>query len=158
MTRPRRALPPWLRLLLIAAVIAFALYQGPSQLLERSGPARVPAEASTVGEFSLEQLVSERRSGVMLEGRGTVVKVLRDDLDGSRHQRFILHIAGDQTLLISHNIDLAPRVRQLREGDRVEFYGQYEWNDRGGVIHWTHHDPNGKRAGGWIRHEGQTYR
>jgi hypothetical protein len=40
----------------------------------------------------------------------------------------------------------------------VSFSGQYEWNDRGGVVHWTHLDPAGKRPGGWLRHERRVYR
>ena len=63
-----------------------------------------------------------------------------------------------QTVLISHNIDRAPRIDSLRVGDRVEFQGEYEWNPQGGVVHWTHHDPAGRHAGGWLKHEGKTYR
>jgi hypothetical protein len=45
----------------------------------------------------------------------------------------------------------------LEVGDRVEFSGEYEWNERGGVIHWTHRDPAGQHVDGWIRHDGHTY-
>jgi hypothetical protein len=58
---------------------------------------------------------------------------------------------------VSHNIDLVPRV-PLALDDSVEFRGRYEWNEQGGVIHWTHHDPQGDRPGGWIRHAGRLYR
>jgi len=83
--------------------------------------------------------------------------ILPDDNDGSRHQRFILQLNSGQTLLIAHNIDIAPRIPVLRQGDEVAFRGQYEWNPEGGVIHWTHHDPGGQHPGGWLKHEGQTY-
>ena len=97
------------------------------------------------------------QSGEQVRGTGTVTRLLADDNDGSRHQRFILEVAGGRTLLIAHNIDLAPRISGLKTGDIVEFYGEYEWNDRGGIIHWTHHDPNGRHVGGWLKHGGRTY-
>ncbi|WP_372877123.1 DUF3465 domain-containing protein [Spongiibacter marinus] len=98
-----------------------------------------------------------RQSNLQLSGQGVVEKLLSDDLDGSRHQRFILRLASGQTLLVAHNIDLAPRINDLKVGDMVAFYGEYEWNQRGGVIHWTHHDPRGKHPHGWLKHRGVTY-
>jgi hypothetical protein len=83
--------------------------------------------------------------------------VLSDDNDGSRHQRFILRLATGESLLVAHNIDLAPRVTGLQVGDTVSFNGEYEWNERGGVIHWTHHDPRGSHVGGWVEHNGRRY-
>jgi cold shock CspA family protein len=97
------------------------------------------------------------QSGVQMGGEGVVVRVLADDNDGSRHQRFILRLASGQTLLIAHNIDIANRIEALSSGDRVEFYGQYESNPEGGVIHWTHHDPDGIHVAGWLKHNGTVY-
>jgi hypothetical protein len=70
-------------------------------------------------------------SGRQIEASGIVVRVLSDDNYGSRHQRFILKLTNDHTLLIAHDIDLAPRVSNLKFGDTVHFSGQYEDNDRG---------------------------
>jgi hypothetical protein len=104
------------------------------------------------------QAFAQGRSNLQLQGKGRVVRLLADDNDGSRHQRFILQLPSGQTLLVAHNIDLAPRIEGLTTGDEVELYGEYEWNAEGGVMHWTHRDPQGRRDGGWIRHGGRTYR
>src|SRR5436190_23795432 len=58
--------------------------------------------------------------------------------------------------LVAHNIDLAERVELLRKGNLVEFSGEFEWNPQGGVIHWTHRDPQGRHADGWIKHNGKS--
>jgi hypothetical protein len=50
-----------------------------------------------------------------------VKAILRDDNEGSRHQKFILSLDNGLTVLVAHNIDLAPRIDHLRKGDRVEF-------------------------------------
>jgi len=79
----------------------------------------------------------------------TVIKNLKDDTKGSQHQKFLIELAPDITLLVAHNIDLAPRA-PVAKGDKIKIKGRYEWNHRGGVVHWTHHDPKGKKEGGWI--------
>jgi hypothetical protein len=98
-----------------------------------------------------------KTSNVQVEGEGTVTRILADDLDGSRHQRFVVRLASGQTVLIAHNIDIAPRVAGLQVGDSLRFYGEYVWNEEGGKVHWTHKDPNGRHVAGWIKHNGRTY-
>ena len=114
-------------------------------------------EAHDSSDAVLENAFAQRISKLQVTGQGTVVKVLRDDGNGSRHQRFIVRLDSGRTVLVAHNIDLAPRIDALRAGDTVAFYGEYEWNPKGGVIHWTHRDPQGRHPAGWIRHDGQTY-
>jgi len=97
-----------------------------------------------------------RRSGLMVEAVGVVERLLADDDEGSRHQRFVVRLPDGSTVLVTHNLDLAPRVPIVENAD-IHFRGQYEWNDRGGVIHWTHHDPDGRHPEGWIRFRGQVY-
>jgi hypothetical protein len=89
--------------------------------------------------------------------KGIVIQILPDDLEGSTHQRFILKLSFGQTLLVAHNIDLAPRINNLNIGDEVSFFGEYEYNSKGGVIHWTHHDPDSKHVNGWLKHNGKIY-
>jgi len=96
-------------------------------------------------------------TGAMASGSGTVIRILPDDQAGSRHQRFIIKLSSGQTLLIAHNIDIAPRIGNLSMGDTVSFLGQYESNAKGGVVHWTHRDPKGLHAAGWLNHKGQMY-
>lgn len=88
---------------------------------------------------------------------GKIVQNLKDDNKGSRHQKFLISPSKGITLLVAHNIDLASPI-PISIGDTISLYGRYEWNNRGGVIHWTHHDPKGKKKGGWINVNGKVYR
>ncbi len=95
-------------------------------------------------------------TGIWIEDTGFVRRLLSDDNDGSRHQRFVIQLRNGQTLLIAHNIDLAKRV-PLGLGERIHFRGMYEWNDLGGLVHWTHHDPQGIEDGGHVCYRTRTY-
>jgi hypothetical protein len=106
---------------------------------------------------AISNAYEQQLSDIQVNDKGKVVHLLPDDNVGSKHQKFILELATGQTILVAHNIDLAPRIDTLTKGDTVEFFGEYEWNDKGGVVHWTHHDPRGKHADGWLRHKGKTY-
>jgi hypothetical protein len=140
--------------LLIIAILGFAL----CGLYERnSGFIASFTEQGSAGDQLLKRAYENRQSNLQVAGSGVVVKILPDDLQGSRHQRFVLRLSTGQTILISHNIDLAHRVDALREGDTVDFYGEYDWNSKGGVVHWTHHDSDGVHKAGWLKHNGFTY-
>lgn len=128
------------------------------------------AEAKASGSFSSVAVpaglaprlrpVDQPRGGsaqTVVSGSGTVIRLLPDDIVGSRHQKFILQLASGQTLQIAHNIDFAARIESLRVGDLVSYCGEYEANTKGGVVHWTHHDPQGQHAAGWLKHNGHTY-
>jgi hypothetical protein len=114
------------------------------------------SEIST-SDIAIEKAFKNSQSGIQVGGSGKVIKILPDDTHGSQHQRFIIELKSGQTLLISHNIDIAPRISTLNVGDHINFYGEYEWNSKGGVVHWTHHDPSGVHEGGWLNHAGKIY-
>ena len=134
------------------AVIA-VLYVGLSQITATHGLLGV----STSAPEALANAFRDQQSGIQVEGEGIVAKVLPDDNYGGRHQRFILRLSSGQTLLVAHNIDIAPRISSLEQGDPVQFSGVYEWNPKGGVVHWTHRDPRGEHQAGWLKHNGETY-
>ena len=106
---------------------------------------------------AVEQAIAQRRSDVQVTAGGSVKKVLADDNQGSRHQRFLVELPSGHTLLVAHNIDLADRVADLQPGEPIELHGVYVWNERGGVMHWTHRDPSGRHAAGWIKYKGRVY-
>ena len=106
---------------------------------------------------SISDTTNAPESGKQLSGIGTVSQILPDDNIGSRHQRFILKLPSNKTLLIAHNIDLAPRIPSLKVGDTISFYGVYEWTKKGGVVHWTHKDPSGRHEAGWLKRNGKQY-
>lgn len=146
-----------MRKLVLIAVVLAAVYIG---VVERGFIPGRQQHADTSpggGEQALAAAFENRRSDIQVRGSGRVSRVLADDNEGSRHQRFIVQLASGQTVLVAHNIDLADRVASIKSGDVVEFNGEYEWNERGGVIHWTHHDPQGVHEAGWIKHAGRTY-
>lgn len=137
---------------LIVVVLSFFGYLSKNSDLIQPLPNK-----TTTDDSALIRAYTNRKSDVQVTGSGVVIKNLADDTSGSRHQKFILRLASGQTLLIAHNIDLAPRINSLRKGDTIKFYGEYEWNAKGGVVHWTHHDPNGNHVGGWLKHNGNIY-
>ena len=132
-------------------ILAFVFVAYQNQSVEQGPAANAPATSPPAAAYA------DWQAGDQVRGSGTVTRVLSDDNDGSRHQRFIVEVSPGRTVLIAHNIDLAPRVASIRVGDTVSFFGEFEWNDRGGVIHWTHHDPRGSHPGGWIEHNGRRY-
>jgi hypothetical protein len=117
---------------------------------------RVTERANETASTTVDRPGS-KASNTQVEGIGVVSRILPDDNHGSRHQRFILRLQSGQTLLVAHNIDFAQRIDDLKEGDTVEYSGEYEWNPKGGVVHWTHRDPSGQHVAGWLKHDGRVF-
>lgn len=150
----------WIWLLVVAAVAFFFGRLSDKAEVAPAPQGQTQSAAQNSGrnfEQVLQQAYEQRRSNVQIEGEGVVKKTLPDDNKGSRHQRFILQFKSGQSVLVAHNIDLAEKIKGLKKGDTVGFYGEYEWSEQGGVIHWTHHDPKGRHADGWLKHNGKMY-
>jgi hypothetical protein len=119
-------------------------------------PACVPA--TTSDNAAIERAYAEKRSTVEVTAQGVVTSVLTDDSGPSGiHQRFIVRLAGStQTVLVDNNVTIGQRAPAL-PGNDVTVHGEYVWNDEGGLIHFTHHDPAHTHEGGWIEMSGIRY-
>jgi hypothetical protein len=122
-----------------------------------SPPVASAAPATALSPSGAREAFEQRARGRMLLVEGRVTRILSDDRDGSPHQRFIIVTNDGQSLLVAHNLDLAPRLDGLEPGHQVSVYGEYEWNEQGGVMHWTHDDPRGAHAAGYIDWQGRRY-
>src|SRR5687768_5994502 len=136
------------RIFVLIAFVLFGCFTACSDLGKPSGG----LESSSV-----ERAFEQRQRDIQVEGEGVVSRILSDDKSGPPHQRFVVRLSSGQTVLIQHNIELAPRIAELNEGDTVSFYGEYVWNEQGGLVHWTHHDPAGRHVAGWLKHNGRRY-
>ena len=155
----------WRNISVIALFLLAAAWQYFSGSVGNSNPASQPANSSVTNSSAansaktlaqLRAAANDPDAKFWTTLQGTVIRNLKDDQEGDRHQKFLVQVAKDLTLLVSHNIDVASRV-PVREGDTVKIQGEYVWNNRGGVIHWTHRDPNGRQAVGWIEINGKHY-
>ena len=107
---------------------------------------------------TVERAFADHLSGIEVTANAAVTRLLADDTGPSgTHQRFIVQVKGSaQTLLIDNNVDIGKRV-PVANGDDVVVHGEYVWNDQGGLIHFTHHDPDHTHADGWIELKGVRY-
>ena len=106
---------------------------------------------------TIDSWFKNQTSNQQIFQEGKVYKILQDDNEGSRHQKFIVKLSNSKTLLIAHNIDLSTRIPDLKNNDKVIFKGEYEWNKKGGVVHWTHKDPDHRHSDGYLIHNGIKY-
>jgi hypothetical protein len=144
----------------IIVTLIFAAILGGYEYFQKSGSTSASAPAISNQQQTLDRIrkaANNQESGWWLTVEGTVIKLLKDDTKGHEHQKFLIKLAPDITLLVAHNTTLAKRV-PVKKGDNIKLRARYEWNHRGGVLHWTHHDPKGRKKGGWIYHKNTFYK
>ena len=120
--------------------------------LAACGGSAQPDDAAIVTDFHNHQ------SNLEVTADGTIVRLLADRSSSTgTHEQFIIKLSsGDLTVEVEHNISIARRV-PVKEGDQVIVHGEYVWNAQGGLIHFTHHDPQGTHEGGYVVDGGTTY-
>ncbi len=121
-------------------------------VLAACAAAAQPDNSAIVADFQ------NHRSSVEVTAEGTVVRLLTDRTSATgTHERFIVKLSsGEITVEVEHNVSIGARV-PVAEGDHVTVHGEYVWNAEGGLIHFTHHDPQGTHEGGYIKDNGKTY-
>ncbi|MDD2790551.1 MAG: DUF3465 domain-containing protein [Sulfurimonas sp.] len=146
------------KLLGLVVLLGFGLFNYLSTNTPHSPPTHEPSKTHELStKSSISEAFKRKQSDLQVQGEGIVIRLLKDDLQGLKHQKFLLRLKSGETILIAHNIDLAPRINDLKKGDSVAFYGEYEYNEKGGVLHWTHHDPKQRHENGWLKHNNKIY-
>lgn len=139
-------------LALAALLVGLAVYLR----THTSTPSIVQARRlSGVGCRQARDAFHHHSSGQWLTIHATVIRLLPDSVARYRHQRFIVRCVSGQTLLIVNDVSIGQRVPAVA-GDAVTVHGQYIWDPQGGLVHFTHHDPEGG-TGGWILDRNRLY-
>ncbi|SCZ85305.1 conserved hypothetical protein [Nitrosomonas mobilis] len=68
-----------------------------------------------------------------------------------------IELEVDSDELLIQPFASAQRIDTLAVNDQIKFFGEYEWNDKDGVIHWTHHDPEKIHVNDWLFHNSMIY-
>jgi hypothetical protein len=76
----------------------------------------------------------------------------------SPHEGFLMRLDSgcDLVVRVEVNTDFTGAI-PLSADQRIVVKGEYEYYPRGGVIHWTHHDPRGRHENGYIDANGTMY-
>ena len=117
-----------------------------------------PSAGTQAGDAAIAADFQNQQSNVEVTADGIVVGLFADQhgSDGT-HERFVIQLLSqNMTILIEHNVSIGARV-PVAQGDHVIVHGEYIWNADGGLIHFTHHDPQGTHESGYIIDHGKTY-
>ena len=134
-------------LIWVVVVVALVLWR-------QFGPG-LPTKVA-LGDAGMAAAFAAQQSDVMVEFTGRVQRLLPEDLDASPHQRFIVELDNEQAVLVEHDLKQALKV-PFEEWDTLTVHGEYEWNEQGGIVRWTHRDPGIGLKHGWIEYRGQRY-
>lgn len=113
-------------------------------------------EARDLDQGQVLEAQSQHLRHVQVTISAPVLKILPDDTEGIPHERFLIALKNGTSILIAHDTRLAPRV-PIQVGDKLKICGEYIWNEKGGIIHWTHHSIGNIHPGGFIELNGQRY-
>lgn len=108
------------------------------------------------GFMTVHDAYRYHQTGMMAEVTGTVARLLADDKDDPRNQKFIIRLTNGQSLLVLHD-RVAAKPVPVKVNDTVLVRGEYQWTETGGTLRFTQRDYSARRRHGWIEHQGQRY-
>jgi hypothetical protein len=136
--------------------LALCACDQPKQLPQVNAEQVAVTKVALTNNAVIEEAYATQKSDIQVSGSGVVTQLLTDDNNSSPHQRFIVKINATQTLLFAHNLDLSSHI-PLQVGDEISFSGEYVYNPKGGIVHWTHRDPKSQHMAGWVLVHGKKY-
>ncbi len=136
--------------------LAPAQGQGNPQAPQGVQSQNLQGQAPALYETEVQQAQANHAIKQMVTITTRVKRMLPEDRKGRAHEKFLLGLQDGSTVLVAHSIDSAPYV-PVQPGDIVTIHGEYIWNAKGGLIHWTHHTDSPRHEGCWIDFNGQRY-
>lgn len=146
-------------ILMTTLVAVLGMGEGTPVLVEPMSEGAIAQHAAkqssdALDNLPLEQTFDHRFTEVQVLVSGQVVSILPEE---PAYQRFMLELPNGQQVMVTHNIGLGTPITNLQMGDRVQVFGLYEWDQEGGKISQTYHDPSGQQVDGWVEHDGVLY-
>jgi hypothetical protein len=99
----------------------------------------------------------QEKSNFHVQFEARVILKLPDEDNYGNAQKFLVVLENGHRLLISHDLEISTRV-PIVVNSLIRVKGEYDWNETGGMVHWTHRDINNERDGGWIELNNHRYR
>lgn len=150
----KRHIPSLFFLVAVTILPILASAWGCSNQSEQRAQAEQTTYSASSSQISADQEVLDAQkknmSKIHVTFSALVYKLLPDDTKGIPHQRFLLRLSNNTTVLVAHNTNLGPYLT-IHPGDWVDISGEYIWNKKGGLVHYTHPSTNGFTKGGWIK-------
>lgn len=117
-----------------------------------------PRPGQITDDSDLVRAVRSQKAQFYIEaGNLVVTKLLPDDRNGLKHQKWEARLSNGEVIQVVYNSDMGDRV-PVKIGDKFGVGGQFVWGrQRMGVMHWLHEDKREKRPDGYVFFNGTVY-
>ncbi len=138
--------------LLLAVSFTFSASFSYSYQTQQPRPGQITDDADLVRAAR-----AQKRQHYIEAGNLVVTKILPDDRQGLKHQKWEARLSNGQKIQVVYNSDMGARV-PVEVGDQFGVGGEFVWGRQNvGIMHWLHEDRKDRRPDGYVYHEGQVY-